>query len=249
MEVPRRRTTPQASAALAAQLPQAQMMAKRKRVCRCLLHIILKRRKSCSFKTCPARSRMDWTCKQFPVWEIALDHWQVDLSFMDTPMLEMPDAELRVTFFFAALEEWLESRFMRLADIVAQRLPWSLEELEETSGEKAQRFPEKKARRSAIAPKDEASAPTSPSGERRVLARQETRKDLKGKDDERNPKSREAEKKEKNMKSREDERKEKREREVKERGDLRERKLQLAPWLTLSTLVASGLLRPRAKGI
>eukprot|EP00913_Durusdinium_trenchii_P018217 g17115.t1 len=77
-EVPRRRTTPQASAALAAQLPQ------------------------------------------------------VDLSFMDTPMLEMPDAELRVTFFFAALEEWLESRFMRLADIVAQRLPWSLEELEET---------------------------------------------------------------------------------------------------------------------
>ena len=48
-----------------------------------------------------------------------------------------------MVFFFAALEQWsdasaglllglrLESRFLRLADLVAQRMPWSLEEVED----------------------------------------------------------------------------------------------------------------------
>lgn len=190
LEVPQRRTTPQVSAALAAQLPR------------------------------------------------------VDLSFMDKPMLEMSDMELQATFFFAALEQWMESRFLRLADLVVQRmLPWSLEELEEFgSASVAPRFPEKRMRRSAIAaPKEEASQPTSPSGnssDKRAPSRQDTRnKELKT----------EEKKVVKTVTSKEEEKKEKREDEKKEKKDKGGR-LQLAPWLTLSASELLEIASPPGQG-
>lgn len=189
LEVPQRRTTPQVSAALAAQLPR------------------------------------------------------VDLSFMDKPMLEMSDMELQATFFFAALEQWMESRFLRLADLVVQRMPWSLEELEEFgSASVAPRFPEKRMRRSAIAaPKEEASQPTSPSGnssDKRAPPRQDTRnKELKT----------EEKKVVKTVTSKEEEKKEKREDEKKEKKDKGGR-LQLAPWLTLSASELLEIASPPGQG-
>ncbi|CAJ1341934.1 unnamed protein product [Effrenium voratum] len=137
----------------------------------------------------------------------------------------MSDMELLITFFFAALEQWLESRFLRLADLVAQRMPWSLEELEEGGNSAPQRFPEKRARRSAIAPKEDTSVPPSPMSvpeRRRLLVRQETHTELKVKE-------------EKKKEGRLEEKKERKEKgltvTVKEE---RNPTVQLPPWLTLS---------------
>ncbi|CAJ1394095.1 unnamed protein product [Effrenium voratum] len=119
----------------------------------------------------------------------------------------------------------LESRFLRLADLVAQRMPWSLEELEEGGNSAPQRFPEKRARRSAIAPKEDTSVPPSPMSvpeRRRLLVRQETHTELKVKE-------------EKKKEGRLEEKKERKEKgltvTVKEE---RNPTVQLPPWLTLS---------------
>eukprot|EP00930_Biecheleria_cincta_P083923 TRINITY_DN73421_c0_g1_i1.p1 TRINITY_DN73421_c0_g1~~TRINITY_DN73421_c0_g1_i1.p1 ORF type:complete len:1373 (-),score=189.26 TRINITY_DN73421_c0_g1_i1:29-4147(-) len=77
LEVPRRKTTPQASAAAAACLPQ------------------------------------------------------VDFAIFDKNAADMCDLELKTIYFFAAVEEWLSSRCLRLADLVISCMPHVLEELEE----------------------------------------------------------------------------------------------------------------------
>lgn len=189
-EVPRRRTTPQASAALASQLPR------------------------------------------------------VDLTFMDKPMLEMNDLELQVTFFFATLEQWMESRFLRLADLVVQRMPWGLEELEESGSMAAVRFPDKHKRRSAIAaPKEEPSLPASPSGnssDKRVVLRQDTRKEVRSTEEEKKVVKTVTNKgDEKKDAKKEDEKKEK-----KEKGGT----VQLAPWLTLSASDLLEIASPPGQG-
>lgn len=91
---------------------------------------------------------------------------QVELGFLEKPLHEMTDLEQHAAFFFAALETWLASRFMRLADLVVQRMPFCLEELEDVRPPPS---PSRVIRRlRSFKEKDEATpSPSTPQGEAR----------------------------------------------------------------------------------
>jgi len=56
---------------------------------------------------------------------------KVDFTIFNKPLSAMNDLELDSIFFFSSIEEWLNGRFLRLADIIMIRMPEVLEELEE----------------------------------------------------------------------------------------------------------------------
>ncbi|CAE8735730.1 unnamed protein product, partial [Polarella glacialis] len=64
---------------------------------------------------------------------------KVDYGVFDKPVSSMESLELQIVFFFAAVDEWLCSRFMRLADVVASRMPEALVEIEEPPPAKGRR--------------------------------------------------------------------------------------------------------------